>query len=335
MALVPLLLCLMAARAHADDLLQSIGPDVALPPLSAALPFTSPEDPLTLAAKAPVGVPANDPSTSGNAPSLIGAGAYSPPCPNDGVTNASACLQAALKSHLNILLAHGTYLVTHAIYVPTGHNIQCADNLTSIHNPRTEGGLEASTFIFDRVDSGSLSNCLLQGSNNALQPTYSRAMEFIIPVLIRNRSGGVTIANNRFQGCPGDACIEVYGAPGVQPNHDIRISGNTCIGSGLYCVALVSSLHTQVINNWATDASIGAKADAAVGQINVLNIFDANTVQRVNGAGDKALNPNVFLTGGAAAGADYSTNFVRNTTLLGGAVLVKDAGTGARAAHYQ
>jgi hypothetical protein len=172
MALVPLMLCLMAARAHADDLLQSIGPDVALPPFSAALPFTSPEDPLTLAAKAPVGVPANDPSTSGNAPSLIGAGAYSPPCPNDGVTNASACLQAALKSHLNILLAHGTYLVTHAIYVPTGHNIQCADNLTSIHNPRTEGGLEASTFIFDRVDSGSLSNCLLQGSNNALQPTY-------------------------------------------------------------------------------------------------------------------------------------------------------------------
>jgi hypothetical protein len=333
MALVPLLLFLMSMRAYAGDLLQSIGPDVALLPSLSALSFTSPADPSILAVKARVGVPTNDPTTSDSVPYL--AGTYSPACPNDGVINASACLQAAVNAARNILIPHGTYLVTRAIHVPTGRNILCADNLTSIHNPRIEGGLEASTFIFDNVDSGSLSNCLLQGSNDPLQPTYSRAMEFITMVLIRNRSSSVTIDNNRFQGCQGDACIEVYGAPGIQPNHDIRISGNTCIGSGLYCIALVSSLHTQVIKNWATDASIGAGADVSVGQINALNIFDDNTVQRVNGAGDKVLNPNVFLTGGTAAGADYSTNFVRNTTLLGGAVLVKDADTGAKMAHYQ
>jgi parallel beta-helix repeat protein len=342
----PFLLCLWLAfpvAGHADDSRQGDAKDrgdlTALPlsNLSATLmpdvnkllganitPAPAPDGSTILAAKSSVRVP----STSAVSPLVD---AYSPSCPNNGASDASACLQAAVESHMNILLVHGIYLVTHAIHVPTGRNIQCAGNLTAIYNPRTSGP-EADTFIFDSVSSGSLSNCLLQGSNDTLHPTYSRASEFILPVLIRNSSSNVIIDHNRFQGCPGDACVLVYGDPGTPPNRNITISNNTCLGSGLYCIALVSSLGSKVINNRATDASIGSEADVPVGQVNAYNLFEGNVVKRVNGAGDKALNNNVFITGGAAAGADYSTNIVRKNTLLGGAVLDK---RGTRPALYQ
>jgi hypothetical protein len=151
-------------------------------------------------------------------------------------------------------------------------------------------------------------------------------------IVLTHNANGLIIQGNRFQGCAGDACIELSPG-GAPPSRNITITGNNCNGSGLYCVAVVSGLNIQIISNYAVDASIGFEMDGPTGQY-ASGLIQGNTVKCVNGAGDKALNPNCFLTGGAAAGGDYSQVVVKGNRLIG-APLVKDAGTGAAIAQYQ
>jgi hypothetical protein len=314
-----------------DDLSQSIGPDVALlPPSSAALPFTSPETAFVLAQQAPVGSAPVAAPPIGKVPVPQGVPNGVPISCGGG--DGSSCLQAAVNSNTDIVITSS--LVAHGVHVPSGRNIQCSNNLVEIHNPIWTGGANDSTLIYDNTSGGSLRNCLLSGANSVVAPRYSRSGEFVFLVLTHN-ANNLVIQGNRLQGCAGDACIELSPG-GAPPSRNITITGNNCNGSGLYCVAVVSGLNIQITNNYATDASIGFEQDGPTGQY-AAGLIQGNTVKCTNGptsAGDKALNPNCFLTGGAAAGGNYSQVVVKGNTLIG-APLVKDAGTGAAIAQYQ
>jgi hypothetical protein len=294
-------------RAQADPLLQSIGPDVALlPPLSAALPFTSPETPADLAAKAPPGVPpiSGAPTSDSSLPPPIGA---APAC------NSSACLQAAINAG-DVLLPQGDYTAAN-IYVPSNRSIAGTSNLVTIRVPFGARGL-----VLRGTTNSSIRNLTFIGVGNAFRAVYSYASEFGSPIELNTGANHNIIDGNRFQGCIGDTCIILYG--GTRQADEVnynRVTNNTGTACGLYLVAVDNGNFNLVKGNWANDCSIGAENDLC-GQTSTGNQFVGNVLKSINGIGwnPPGADHKPFITGGSAACPGAYHNIVSGNTLGAG-----------------
>jgi hypothetical protein len=305
------------ASVHAQDLSQSIGPDVALlPDLAHALPFTSPETPAVQAAKAPVGVaiaPGGAPSADATLP---------PPTGSAPACNSSACLQAAINAG-DVLLPQGEYTAAN-IYVPSNRSIAGSSNLVTIRVP-----FGARGFILRGSTNSSVRNLTFVGAGDPFYAVYSYASEFGSPIELNSGANHNVIDGNRFQGCVGDTCIILYGGRGQadEVNYN-RVTNNTGIGCGLYLVAVDNGNYNLIRGNEAKDCSIGAENDLC-GQTSTGNQFIDNVVENVNGGGwhhYDARHPSVFLTGGAAACPSAYHNIVSGNRLGPGVTTYACAG---------
>jgi hypothetical protein len=230
-----------------------------------------------LAAQAPVGTP---PIIS--AP-VIPPGALSPSCPNDGVTDASACIQTAVNAG-DVVLPQGTYFV-HGVIVPTARHIAGVNNLVTLKDPLVTRNPNDSGLILEHASGVVISNLTFVGAGDPIMPraTYAISGEFVFPVELRGGSHDNIIIGNRFQGCSGDACIELYGSGLADANNHNGITGNSFTSCLSYAVAIVDGNDNYVGKNWLTDCSLGSEMDAGCAQTNAGNQYVDNVMKNVNG----------------------------------------------------
>ena len=248
----------------------------------------------------------------------------SPNCPHD--IDASSCLQAAINAG-DIQLPGGSYIV-HGVHVPSDRRIAGVDDFVTLRNPLTAGsrGHTDSTLILNHASNVVISNLTFTGSNDPITPNAQSVFsaEFVFLIAVDNGSSGNLIANSRFQGAPGDAAIELYGANVEQADNENVIAGNTFSSCASYAVAVVDGNDNQIIKNWFKDCSLGSEMDAPTAfgvQTSSGNHFSGNVFQNVNGQPNFLFGAtgrhNPFVTGGAAFYGTHYANIVDNNRFIG------------------
>lgn len=247
----------------------------------------------------------------------------------DGVTDNTTAFISALAAG-DILIPAGTYIIQGTIKVPAGRNIQCASSSTvHIINPVHS---TTSNHMFQFWSTGgSISNCHLSGSSDFNvngSAAYDETMAFNFLVTIVDYWATVSqvkVVNNIFDNCHGNTCIAVYGASAsgglAIGNSIIYNTFRTCGMSGVLIDAGTDNL---VAYNSATDCALIVANDTA-NSVNSNNILEYNSLH-VNFGTGYAFNVGYFvdtlgISGGQTGSANYSSNIVRNNTLVGNGIL--------------
>lgn len=235
----------------------------------------------------------------------------------DGVTDNTAAFTAALNAG-DLLIPDGTYVVKGTIRIPSGRSVQCASLSTvKIINPVVTTSGNQATFQF-WTQGGSLSNCRISGAdafnvNGSAVFDVNSQYNFLVAIVdyYGGPVGNVKISNNIFENCHGNSCISVYGGTTSASNN--LITQNTFRNCGHLSVTIDGGTNNTVSYNHLTDCSLAVQNDT-VAQPNFNNILEKNylTVTHGTGRGTAA-----YLTGGNSGNFDYSSNIVRNNTLVG------------------
>lgn len=234
----------------------------------------------------------------------------------DGVTDNTAAFVAALNVD-DILIPDGIYVIKGTIRVPAGRSIQCKSiAAVTLLNPNL---VTAGNHMFQFwSNGGSISNCHLTGAkslNANGSATFDVSSQFNFLVSIVDYWGAVshvTVANNLFENCHGNACVTVYGASGYGASK-ANIVNNTFKNCGYYGVVVDAGSNISVASNHLTDCSMTFEAQANP----VQNVLEYNYLTVTHGNGKSfTLGDSNYLTGGTN-GADYTTSVVRYNTVVG------------------
>jgi hypothetical protein len=171
---------------------------------------------------------------------------------------------------------------------------------------------------------GSVFNCQFRGNNYNLnkKPGTSYAFqEFLFIQSVGGNGGGLTIANNDFNGIGGwTAAIQLFASdvnqPGPQNN---LITNNTFEHCGLYALQLTSGAYNTISYNVLSDCAGFVEADDLL-QVNTRNVIDHNTLRFVFGIGQWGPGLPAYneLTCGAAPGTfTYLGNTCSNNIVSG------------------
>jgi len=227
----------------------------------------------------------------------------------DGITNDVAAFQNAINAGNVYVSSPGTYLLNglgyNGVNVPSNRTLQCGPGvvLKSTRHDDVDSGI----IMFKSASNSALLGCTLIGTNTS-------------PTLDSHQGNyGVEITASSFITLGGNTCSHVFGnscfhitASGSTPSDHVTVTHNDFERTGLYGVAIVQGTNCGISWNVAHDASLGDEANNP-SDTNRQNVWENNAVSRSsgNGYGD------VFLSGGVAAGADYSTDVVRNNVVSG------------------
>jgi hypothetical protein len=284
----------------------------------AAVPTPAPAQ---LATQAPVGVP-----PVAAVPVPPPAGALTPVCPNDGATDTSSCIQAALNQG-SVVLPQGTYLA-HGLRLPSNRYFAGVNNLVTLHNPLATRNATDSTIMLDHTSNSTITNLTFVGAGDPIRATGGLhiAGEFTNAIDLQSGSNHNLIQGNRFQGCQGDTCIVLYGGHLSDADNNNVIAGNTFAACSSYALAIVDGNDNYFGKNYLRDCSVGSEMDAGCTQTNSGNQYVDNTIQNVNGV-SLYLGNQVFsatemtapiITGGAALyGCGHYQNTVANNSYIG------------------
>jgi hypothetical protein len=227
----------------------------------------------------------------------------------NGITNDLVAFQNAIDAGNVYVSSPGTYLLNgtgyNGVNVPSNRTLQCAPGV--ILKTTRHDNIDSGIVMFKGVGSSALLGCTLVGTN-------------IKPILDSNQGNyGVEVEASSFITLGGNICANVFGnscfhvtAGGSTASDHITVTHNDFERTGLYGTAIIQGSNCEVSWNIAHDASMGDEANVSTNR-NGDNIWENNSISRSlgNGYGD------VFLSGGVAAGADYSTDAVRTNIVSG------------------
>jgi hypothetical protein len=167
-----------------------------------------------------------------------------------------------------------------------------------------------------RLTGDSIVNCNFLGTNSVPPKAdwdvganqTNIAIETIGPV------DNFFLAGNTFDQFYGQSMFQTYAA--VDGGHGDQIIYNTFKNCGYYGPVFDAHNNGYIAHNSMIDCAAGVENDNA-NQNTGGNIIEYNTLTCVHGYGTSDMNACTMLTGGAAGGADYTTNIVRNNSLSG------------------
>ncbi len=236
-----------------------------------------------------------------------------------GVNNSANAFQNAIKVG-DLDVPAGTFRIDSAVQVPSNRNIRCEPGAALKYT--TTGDI--AMFQWNGTVGGSVFNCHFQGSYYNAQgkpgPASSAFQEFLFIQSIGGVGGGLTIANNDFNGIGGwIAAIQLYANDANQPGpQNNLITHNTFEHCGAYAVQITSGKNNTVSYNTLTDCNGFIEADDT-GQENTGNVIDHNTLTYVYGVAQWNPGPAYLaLTCGASPqGFNYGGNTCSNNTVIG------------------
>lgn len=227
----------------------------------------------------------------------------------DGVTNDVTAFQNALNAGNVYVSSPGTYLLNgtgyNGVNVPSNRTLQCGPGV--VLKTTRHDNVDSGIVMFKGVGNSALLGCTLIGTNT--KPTLdSNQGNYGVEV---EASSFVTLGGNTCANVFGNSCFHITAGGSTVSDH-VTVTHNDLERTGLYGVAIIQGTNCEVSWNIAHDASLGDEANRST-DINQQNIWENNLVSRSlgNGYGD------VFLSGGVAAGADYSSDTVRNNIVSG------------------
>jgi len=176
-------------------------------------------------------------------------------------------------------------------------------------------GMGCGTVVINGVSGTSIIGLDFEGSNTT-PPQWNN-----YPQGYNDAIGGLgtglantLIAGNTFNAWFGQAEVEFY-ANSCNSDFGNVIEYNTFKNCGLYGSVLDNFQNVSIHDNTSTDCSGGQENDNSSGCAGG-NVWNHETLNVINGHGYRASMCTV-LTGGAAAGANYSGNLVENSSVSG------------------
>jgi len=233
----------------------------------------------------------------------------------DGITDDSAAFQAAIDAS-DVLVPSKTCLINRTVRVTTSHkHIECSPGATLLHTDPFAFDMIRIVAYAEPIGDVSVVNCHFLGTNT-VAPQYfeNDNRHWDIPIRALNTVNDIYIAGNTFERFFGQSMFQTY-AP-VNGGTGARIEYNTFKSCGYYGPALVASVNGYIGHNTLVDCALGVENDNAT-QMSGGNIIEYNTLTAIFGYGAPDMHASVMLTGGAAGGANYSTNIVRYNTVSG------------------
>lgn len=167
---------------------------------------------------------------------------------------------------------------------------------------------------FSSITGDSVIGCDWEGSNTE-PPGYSPRSQWNIPILLSGVVSGALIAGNTFNRWWGQAEVEFYGGGRCGGKGNV-VEHNTFRNCGLYGPVIDASLDNTFAHNTLIDCSEGVENDTAT-QCSGGNVLRDETLTCVFGQGEKSMRLCALLTGGSAAGGNYSGNTVENNSVSG------------------
>lgn len=244
----------------------------------------------------------------------------------NGSTDDSTAFRNALAAGDLLVPAGKTCVINTKIQITVSNkHIECADPATTTLKQTvipTTGDTHTNIFQFKDVSGTSITgdsvvNCRFLGTNTAA-PQYTAAdayKEFNIPVETQNTVNNVFIAGNTFTQFWGQSMFQTFAA--VNGGSGDQVIWNTFTSCGLYGPVMIAHTNGYIAHNTATDCAVGVENDNTT-QNTGGNIFEFNTLNTIHGIGYTGISAvSNFLTGGAAAAANYSGNIVRNNSVSG------------------
>lgn len=154
-----------------------------------------------------------------------------------------------------------------------------------------------------------------EGNNGPPAQFFTGNDQWSIPLELWAGANNTLIAGNTFNAYWGQAGVEFYGG-GTCANTGGTVAYNRFSNAGLYGVALDAVQNVHANPNTYVDASSGVENDTS-SQCTGGNVFDHETMSCVYGQGDQGGGLCAYLTGGSAAGVNYSGNTVQNSSVSG------------------
>jgi hypothetical protein len=233
----------------------------------------------------------------------------------DGVTDDSAAFQSAVKAS-DVKVPSGTCVINHPVTVSiSNRHIECSAGTTL----KQTDGFAGQMFVFgdwgNPYTGDSVVNCNFLGANTVAPQYYDNdARHWDIPIETTDKVSNFFLAGNTFKQFFGQSMFQTYGT--VDGGSGDVIEYNTFASCGYYGPVFTAHKNGYIGHNTLTDCALGVENDNTT-QIGGNNIIEYNTLTGVYGYGAPDMNAAVMLTGGAAGGANYSTNIVRNNTVSG------------------
>src|SRR6266851_5281057 len=240
----------------------------------------------------------------------------------NGATDDTNAIRSALNTWDVCFPSGFNFLVNGSLSVPAGEKLQAgmiggAAPIISNTNSTFCNAIGCALFEIGG-DGSSVSGLDFEGSNPAPPRWNNYPQGYNIPLVVSNSSARNTlIAGNSFNAWFGQAEIEFYWSSCMDATGYV-VAFNTFKNSGLYGFVTDGAKGGSIQDNTYLDASDGAENDVGgTGQC-AGDTWNHETVTVVNGDGyDRAGSQCTTLTGGAAAGANYSANVVQNSSISG------------------
>lgn len=235
----------------------------------------------------------------------------------DGVTDDSAAFQAAVNAS-DVLVPAATCVINHPVTISVSNrHLECAAGGTIKQTDGFAGRVFniRSWSTTERLTGDSIVNCHFVGANTDPPQYYGTDnRHWNIPVQTQDRVDDFLLAGNTFEKFFGQSMFQTYGQ--VDGGNGDKIVYNTFRACGYYGPVLVAHTNGLIAHNTMIDCSTGVENDDTT-QKTGGNVIEYNTLTGVHGYGAPDMGASVMLTGGAAAGANYSTNIVRYNTVSG------------------
>ncbi|HLQ52496.1 MAG TPA: Ig-like domain-containing protein [Terriglobales bacterium] len=236
-----------------------------------------------------------------------------------GAHNSAAAFQRAINVG-DLYVPPGLFRIDSPVTVSDNRNIRCKSGAAI--EMTTRGNL--AMFKWNGSTGGSVFNCCFRGNNykvNRKPATSNVFQEFLYIQSISGHGGGLTIANNDFNGIGGwVGAISIYGSDSNQPGpRNNLITYNSFEHCGLYAVQLTSGKGNRISHNTLNDCDGFVEADN-LGQLNTGNVIDHNTLTFVYGVGQWGPGLpayNELSCGASPSRFNYSGNICSNNTVSG------------------
>ena len=253
-----------------------------------------------------------------------------------GNSNSISAFQSAINAG-DLDVPAGLFRLDGTVFVPSNRNIRCEAG--SALEYTTTGNI--AMFEWRGSSGGSVFNCTFRGNNyniNRKPGTSFAFQEFLFIQSVGGKGGGLTIANNDFNGIGGwTGAIQLYASDVNQPGpKNNLITQNSFEHCGLYALQLTSGAYNTISYNTLNDCAGFVEADDP-GQINTGNIIDHNTLTFVFGIGQWGPGLpayNELTCGASPAGFNYSGNTCSNNIVSGSAGVTAHVVRGGVPANY-
>jgi hypothetical protein len=238
----------------------------------------------------------------------------------DGTTDDSSAIRTASDVGDVCFPAGHTFLVNSSLSISSDNkHWQAASGGTPAVIKNTDStycnGIGCATVVINGVSGTSIIGLDFEGSNTT-PPQWNNYPQGYNDAISGLGTGlaNTLIVGNTFNAWFGQAELEFY-ANSCNSDLGNVIEYNTFKNCGLYGAVLDNFQNVSIHDNTSTDCSGGQENDNNSGCAGG-NVWNHETVDVINGHGYRDSMCTV-LTGGAAAGANYSGNLVENSSVSG------------------